>query len=254
MSLLHFYVYIFYDKWLTNTRSSDLSWHCPYSGNQRNTVVLPSAATSDPRVARVTYISHSAGTGFMRNKHWITRVISILNFGLIYEKQCHVSILKLLSIIFNFNIWEYQSWISQLNCRGHYVRSNVPGQDISAPKFSLCLPVPYVKEKSLSAGISSQLASFLLYSLSPFNPNPDILDNKDLLTELTKQYKVLESRRGSGIRKVLRSAAPTCPEVTFKAKLIPLGLHCFSILTKPVHVIKINLICMVLHIELSVGM
>ena len=25
--------------------------------------------------------------------------------------------------------------------------------------------------------------------------------------------KVLESRRGSGIRKVLRSAAPTCPEV-----------------------------------------
>ena len=102
--------------------------------------------------------------------------------------------------------------------RGHYVSSNIPGNDISAPKFTLCLPVPYVKvcklcsrtliqlltlqERALSAGLSNQLASFLLYSLSPFNPNPDILDNKDLLTELTKQYKVLESRRGSGIRKV----------------------------------------------------
>ena len=38
--------------------------------------------------------------------------------------------------------------------------------------------------------MSAQLASFLLYSLSPFHPNPDILENKDLLTELTKQYKV----------------------------------------------------------------
>ena len=74
-------------------------------------------------------------------------------------------------------------------CRGHYVSSNVPGGDISAPKFSLCLPVPYVKERAFSAGLTAQLASFLLYSLSPFNPNPDILDNKDLLTELTKQYK-----------------------------------------------------------------
>ena len=89
----------------------------------------------------------------------------------------------------------------------------MPGADISSPKFSLCLPVPYTKERSARAGLSSQLASFLLYSLSPFNPNPDILENKDLLTELTKQYKVLESRKGAGLRKVLRSAAPTCPEV-----------------------------------------
>ena len=70
-----------------------------------------------------------------------------------------------------------------------------------------------MKERAFSAGLTSQLASFLLYALSPFNPNPDILENKDLLTELTKQYKVLESRRGSGIRKVLRTAAPTCSEV-----------------------------------------
>ena len=97
-------------------------------------------------------------------------------------------------------------------CRGHYTSSNVPGSDISAPKFSLCLPVPYTRERAARAGLSSQLASFLLYSLSPFNPNPDILDNKSLLTELTKQFKVLESRRGAGIRKALRSAAPTCPE------------------------------------------
>ena len=46
------------------------------------------------------------------------------------------------------------------------------------------------REKAARAGVSAQLASFLLYSLSPFHPNPDILENKDLLTELTKQYKV----------------------------------------------------------------
>ena len=42
-------------------------------------------------------------------------------------------------------------------CRGHYVSSNVPGGDISAPKFSLCLPVPYVKERAFSAGLTAQL-------------------------------------------------------------------------------------------------
>ena len=47
-----------------------------------------------------------------------------------------------------------------------------------------------MKDRAFSAGLTPQLASFLLYSLSPFNPNPDILENKDLLTELTKQYKV----------------------------------------------------------------
>ena len=114
-------------------------------------------------------------------------------------------------------------------CRGHYVSSNVPGGDISAPKFSLCLPVPYVKERAFSAGLTAQLASFLLYSLSPFHPNPDILENKDLLTELTKQYKVrpgwkslsslnskvLEARKNpAGLQRLLRSAAPTCSEVS----------------------------------------
>ena len=77
--------------------------------------------------------------------------------------------------------------------------------------------------------MSAQLASFLLYSLSPFHPNPDILENKDLLTELTKQYKVrpgwkslsslnskvLEARKNpAGLQRLLRSAAPTCSEVS----------------------------------------
>ena len=48
----------------------------------------------------------------------------------------------------------------------------------------------FMKDRAFSAGLTPQLASVLLYSLSPFNPNPDILENKDLLTELTKQYKV----------------------------------------------------------------
>ncbi|XP_023346442.1 uncharacterized protein LOC111715362 [Eurytemora carolleeae] len=73
----------------------------------------------------------------------------------------------------------------------------------------------------MSAGISPQLASFLLFTLSPLNPNPEILENKDLLTELTKQYRVLEGRKKRGgekverepLRRLLRSAAPTCPEV-----------------------------------------
>ena len=51
------------------------------------------------------------------------------------------------------------------------------------------------REKAARAGVSAQLASFLLYSLSPFHPNPDILENKDLLTELTKQYKVRQFQK-----------------------------------------------------------
>ena len=85
------------------------------------------------------------------------------------------------------------------------------------------------REKAARAGVSAQLASFLLYSLSPFHPNPDILENKDLLTELTKQYKVrpgwkslsslnskvLEARKNpAGLQRLLRSAAPTCSEVS----------------------------------------
>ena len=77
--------------------------------------------------------------------------------------------------------------------RGHFTSIFLPGAEVSAPKFSLCLPVPFTREKAARAGVSAQLASFLLYSLSPFHPNPDILENKDLLTELTKQYKVSPS-------------------------------------------------------------
>ena len=92
------------------------------------------------------------------------------------------------------------------------------------------------REKAARAGVSAQLASFLLYSLSPFHPNPDILENKDLLTELTKQYKVrpswlekslsrfnskvLEARKNpAGLQRLLRSAAPTCSEVTTRTLL-----------------------------------
>ena len=59
-----------------------------------------------------------------------------------------------------------------------------------APFQSKVTTFMWCREKAARAGVSAQLASFLLYSLSPFHPNPDILENKDLLTELTKQYKV----------------------------------------------------------------
>ena len=59
-----------------------------------------------------------------------------------------------------------------------------------APFQSKVTTSMWCREKAARAGVSAQLASFLLYSLSPFHPNPDILENKDLLTELTKQYKV----------------------------------------------------------------
>ena len=49
----------------------------------------------------------------------------------------------------------------------------------SKPKISLCLSMPFDEEKLRSNGISTTLASFLLYSLSPFLPNPEILDNPE---------------------------------------------------------------------------
>ena len=43
------------------------------------------------------------------------------------------------------------------------------------PKISICLAMPFVESKLRSHGVSSTLASFMLYSLSPFLPNPEIL-------------------------------------------------------------------------------
>ena len=109
----------------------------------------------------------------------------------------------------------------------------------SKPKISLCLSMPFDEEKLRSNGISTTLASFLLYSLSPFLPNPEILDNPDLLTDLSTQYRRFMSRRkrlsrlprnSHGLRKVLKSLAPTCEEV-IAGKLIPkkLGYFLFPI-------------------------
>ena len=59
----------------------------------------------------------------------------------------------------------------------------------SKPSLALCLPMPFEAQKLRSLGVSSELASFLLYTLSPYYPNPDILDNSKLLTDLTGQYR-----------------------------------------------------------------
>ena len=49
------------------------------------------------------------------------------------------------SILLRGRLIKVQFYHVMSYCRGHYVSSNIPGNDISAPKFSLCLPVPYVK-------------------------------------------------------------------------------------------------------------
>ena len=69
-----------------------------------------------------------------------------------------------------------------------------------------------MKDRAFSAGLTPQLASFLLYSLSPFNPNPDILENKDLLTELTKQYKVSRDYINCEVSKEGRSQTESCSQ------------------------------------------
>lgn len=99
------------------------------------------------------------------------------------------------------------------------------------PKVGICLSMPFSARKLQELRIPPQLASFLLYSLSPFYPNQQILENEELLSELTTQYRALVSRmsrRGNlnplalsrkgpttkrALRKLLRSLAPKCSEV-----------------------------------------
>lgn len=57
------------------------------------------------------------------------------------------------------------------------------------PRIALCLPVPFTQEKLRNFGISQKLASFLLYALSPFLPNQDILDNSEMISALTTEFK-----------------------------------------------------------------
>ena len=57
------------------------------------------------------------------------------------------------------------------------------------PKVAICLPMPFSAEKLKSFRVSGKLASFLLYALSPFLPNHDILDNPDILTELSTEFR-----------------------------------------------------------------
>ena len=53
-----------------------------------------------------------------------------------------------------------------------YMADPTPSQ---RPKISICLSMPFVASKLRAQGVSSSLASFMLYSLSPFLPNPEIL-------------------------------------------------------------------------------
>ena len=108
----------------------------------------------------------------------------------------------------------------------HYEEVYLPDQKPNQkPKISVCLSMPFMESKLRAQGVSSSLASFMLYSLSPFLPNPDILDNPDLLAELSTQYRRFVSRarrlqqRSSrsnqkvGLRKIMRSLAPSCQDI-----------------------------------------
>ncbi len=63
---------------------------------------------------------------------------------------------------------------------------------ITGPRIALCLPVPFNQEKLRTLGISQKLASFLLYALSPFLPNQDILDNSEMIAALTHEFRQVD--------------------------------------------------------------
>ena len=96
------------------------------------------------------------------------------------------------------------------------------GQKDVKPKISLCLSMPFDETKLRANGVSTTLASFLLYSLSPFLPNPEILDNPELLADISTQYRRFMLRRkrlsrlprnSNGLRRILKSLSPTCEEI-----------------------------------------
>ncbi len=97
------------------------------------------------------------------------------------------------------------------------------------PRIALCLAVPFSAAKLREFSVSPRLASFLLYSLSPFHPKRDILDDQDLLEKLTEEYRDLLARfaasrrirksgpvgRGgfAGVRRLLRALSPRCSDI-----------------------------------------
>ena len=94
------------------------------------------------------------------------------------------------------------------------------------PNLAICLPMPFGEQRLRELAVSSGLASFLLYTLSPYYPNPDILDKPDLLTDLTRQFRAFVSRsrrrlsnRGNvttssdGLEGVLEALEPKCTDL-----------------------------------------
>ena len=69
---------------------------------------------------------------------------------------------------------------------------------IFRPSLAFCLPMPFSEEKLRDLSVSSELASFLLYTFSPYYPNPDILDKPELLKDLTRQFRTFVSRSRQG--------------------------------------------------------
>ena len=70
-------------------------------------------------------------------------------------------------------------------------RDRDPG---TSPRFALCLSLPFKESRLRDLRIPSRLASFLLYSLSPFYARSEMLEEKEMLADLTGQYRRLVSR------------------------------------------------------------
>jgi len=86
------------------------------------------------------------------------------------------------------------------------------------PGVAVCLPTPFSSEKLRRSGVSPPLASFMLYTLSPFYANRHILEKRDLLENLSGQYgRLLPDRKRRRARrellKWLRQLAPKCSDV-----------------------------------------
>ena len=74
----------------------------------------------------------------------------------------------------------------------------IKNNSIIRPSLAFCLPMPFSEEKLRDLSVSSELASFLLYTFSPYYPNPDILDKPELLKDLTRQFRTFVSRSRQG--------------------------------------------------------
>ncbi len=117
--------------------------------------------------------------------------------------------------------------------------------------------MPFMPPKLRDWAVTTELASFLLYTLSPYYPNPDILDKPDLLTDLTRQFRSFVSRtrrarpknQEDSLQDVLDSLTPSCQDLVAGCQTgsgaILQGAQCCKLLFQDKLLFSPNGICLV---------